>query len=251
MSDRDDNHSTKKTHGTHTIRASKGGGGGKWLIAAGAAAVILGGGYFAYQSMTPSANTQAAYNDQYDDPYGSDPLRAGPIDREEEPLAEGAALDDSANAPAPAARRASTPARASTTPRRTTVAEADVPEETIGVMPVNATVSDSEEIIVNPPRRPVWTRTPNARRLSAFYPESDLNRGREGEARLSCTVADGGALDCARASETSAGFGRAALRVARTYRHSTTLADGSDATGTPVNLRVLFRLADEDRRSRG
>jgi TonB family protein len=243
-------HDDHGTHGAHTVRASKGGSGGKWLLGALAAVVLVGGGYAAYQTFGNGQNndTQTAYNDSYaDDPYASDPLRAGPIEQSDDITAETASTDAAAPAAAPAQRSS---ARSATRSSSTTVAQGDVPEETIGIMPVNA-VQDSDEIIVNAPRRPVWTRTPNPRRLSAFYPESDLNRGREGEASLRCTVVDNGALDCLRASETSSGFGRAALRVARTYRHAPTLADGSDATGTPVNLRVLFRLADEDQRGRG
>ena len=88
---------------------------------------------------------------------------------------------------------------------------------------------------------------PSARRLAAYYPDRLLQRGREGEARLRCTVRAGGALDCARVEETP-GFGTAALRVARTLRHAPQLADGSDAPGAAVNLRVVFRLSEEERR---
>jgi hypothetical protein len=49
-------------------------------------------------------------------------------------------------------------------------------------------------------------------------------------------------------SETPGGFGNAALRVSRTLRHASRRADGSNATGTPVNLRVVFRIDDNQRR---
>ena len=119
--------------------------------------------------------------------------------------------------------------------------------------PINATsddaaYTDGEDLVVTAAPRPIWERTPTARRLSALYPERALERGREGEARLHCTVLEGGAPDCARISETPGGFGPAAERVARTFRHSSTLADGSDATGSPVNLRVVFRIDDNTRR---
>jgi TonB family protein len=81
-----------------------------------------------------------------------------------------------------------------------------------------------------------------------MYPERARARGREGEARLHCIVQAGGALDCERVSATPGGFGHAALRVARTLRHAPTLADGTDATGSPVRLRVVFRMEDADRR---
>ena len=40
------------------------------------------------------------------------------------------------------------------------------------------------------------------------------------------------------------------MRVARSYRHATKRADGSDATSTPVILRVVFRMEEDERSSR-
>ena len=121
-------------------------------------------------------------------------------------------------------------------------------------MPVNAsgdelaTTANNDDIVVTAPLRPIWDRTPSARRLSAFYPDRALQRGREGEARLHCIVQNGGALDCDKISETpGGGFGNAALRVSRSLRHAAVRRDGADATGTPVNLRVVFRLEDDRR----
>lgn len=231
------------SHDATTIRASKGGGnGGKWLLGALGAVVLLGGGYYAWKSMGPSdrTNIDAAYNDTYED----DPLRAGPIEPDQNVPAESASTDESAAPPASAERR-SAPAR-----RSTARAEA-VPEETIGITPASmttaSTMEDSEEVIVRGIARPIWANVPSERRLSQLYPERALNRGREGEASLHCTVLDGGALDCSRVSETSSQFGTAALRVSRTLRHASQLADGSTAAGTPVNLRVVFRMKDEQR----
>jgi TonB family protein len=117
-------------------------------------------------------------------------------------------------------------------------------------MPVTATSQDSEEIVVPGARRPVWARAPSARRLSSLYPERALEYGREGEASVRCTVQNGGALSCVRVSETPAhaGFGHAALRVARMFRHAPQRWDGSAAAGSAINLRVVFRMADDDRR---
>jgi TonB family protein len=159
-------------------------------------------------------------------------------------IGEDAATDETVAAPASAAPR-STPAR---TQRSTLTSDEAIPEATIGITPINATTTaDSEEVYVTAPRRPVWTRTPSERRLSALYPTRALERGNEGEARLRCTVQESGALDCVRVEETP-GFGNAALRVARTFRHAPTLADGGDAVGTPVNMRVVFRIDDGERR---
>jgi TonB family protein len=230
-------------HGATTIRASKGGGASKWLIGGVAAVVIAGGAYAAWK--TVGSGQQQSTEIAYEDPYAEDPLRAGPLEAAENAPAEAASAEQEA---APAA-----PRRAAAPPRRATASSEVVPEETIGVTPASVTeeeVAEAEtgdDIIVRARPRPVWTRTPSERRLTSLYPARALERGREGEARLSCTVQEGGALACATVEETPGGFGNAALRVARTYRHSPTRADGTDATGTPVNLRVVFRLEDEER----
>lgn len=234
-------------HDEVTIQA--GGGRAKWLIGAAAAVVVLGGGYLAWANFGPSqdysqdqAQDYAQDNTSYGESYEPEPLRAGPLEPDRDALTDGAEED----APQTQAETRLAPRR---TPARPPAIPAAVPEETIGVA---LAAADSDEIVVTGVRRPIWVRTPSARRLSALYPERALERGREGEARLHCIVQDGGALDCERASETPGGFGNAALRVARGYRHSTTLADGSDAVGSPVNLRVVFRIADDDdRRRRG
>lgn len=226
-----------------TVRASKGGGAGKWLLG-GLVAVVLGGaGYLAWKNYapTPAPETQTAYND----PYAADTQHASPLPPMQ--ASENPASRDESVAPAAAS---TTPAAAA--PRassRSAAAKPAVPEEVIGITPASevAEATPDENIIVNAPTRPVWSRTPSARRLAALYPVVAQEQGREGEAELHCTVQQSGALDCVRVTETR-GFGNAALRVASTFRHAALLADGRDATGTPVNLRVLFRLPPEDRR---
>lgn len=228
-------------HGAATIRASRGGG-GKLLLGAVAVAILAGGGYFAWKTYgTPSNSAQSAYNDSYaSSTYDNDPLRGATREADDDTLADTASADTTA--PAPAEPRAMQ--------RSTTAREPVVAEETIGITPISATseASDGEDIVVTAAPRPIWVRTPSARRLSALYPERALERGREGEARLHCTVQGDGGLDCARMEETPGGFGPAALRVARTLRHAPQLGDGRDATGTPVNLRVVFRMDENERR---
>ncbi len=227
-------------HGASEIRASKGsgGGGGKWLLGALAAVVLVGGGYAAYRTMTPAqTDDQYAINNEYDDAD----LRASPLG---EPSSSTAIDDENAVAGAVAA-----PPRQRARTRQ--YAEADpVPETTIGITPINATsdetVDESESVIVTPPRGPVWSRVPTARRLAALYPARALEREREGEARLACIVQQTGRLACENVEQTP-GFGGAALRVANTLEHSPYRADGSSAIGTPVNLRVVFRMEDGDR----
>ena len=221
-----------------TVHARKGGNAGKWL-AGGLIAVVLGGaGYMAWKNTAQNATeTQTAAND----PYAADSMHAGPL----APSSENSA-SPGASATAPAITQ-SAPALK---PARPTTS-APVPQETIGVTPVSSSTQDfaasDESIVVNAPRHPVWSRMPSSRRLSALYPVVAQEQGREGEAQLHCTVLQTGALNCARISETR-GFGNAALRVAGTLRHAPRFADGSDAVGEAVNLRVVFRLPPEERR---
>lgn len=236
---------TPKTE-TH---ASKGSG-MKWLGGAALAAVLLGGGYYAWSQYGPSQSN--ASNEQSYAQNGEAPLHAGALPSQTgesvaSPNESGstfAAGTQTADA-TPAHRRASSRA-----------APAPAAEEVIGVTPASATSSasavsqDDEPIIVEGQRRPVWTHTPSAWRLAATYPARALEEGREGEASLHCTVLNNGALDCAPVAEypARAGFGGAALRVAHMYRHAQTRRDGKDAIGSPVNLRVVFRIDDNTRR---
>lgn len=223
------------------------GGAGRWLIGAAAAALVLVSGYALYTNYGPSeSGTQSAFNDSYESTT-AEPLRANSLD-DDASIADGASTD--AMLPSSAVASSSESAR-TTTPRRSTAAQRTVvaSEETIGITPASATVDETgDDIIVRAAPRPIWVRTPSARRLTTLYPRIALDRGREGEARLACIVEDGGSLDCETVSATS-GFSGAAQRVAHTFRHAPQLADGSSATGTPVNLRVLFRLEEE--RNRG
>lgn len=231
----------KKSPASKDIHTSKGGGGSKLLIGAAALVILAGAGFAAWQNFAPSqsANPQSAYNESYAD----EPMSAGPLDSSDSLSAESASIEDESIAE-PAAAETPRPAPA----RRQSARTEPVPEQTIGITPASATTTspvDDDEIVVTA-RRPVWTQTPSARRLSALYPANALDRGREGEAALACVVEERGALDCDRVSSTP-GFGNAALRVSRTFRHSTTLANGESAVGTPVNLRVVFRIEDEQR----
>jgi protein TonB len=233
-------------------RYDYGGNGRKWLIGVAAAAVLLGGGYLVVKNWPQGGRTveTASVKTAYDadapayvaPPPSSANAQAGPT--------ESAALSTAAPSTTAATAPPDTPERTKARPRRATPAAA-VPEEIVGVTPASVVASDSDnEVVITANRRPVWVRTPNARRLSALYPARALERGREGEASLRCTVEANGALDCVRAGEypAHAGFGTAALRVASRYRHAPTRWDGTAAAGTPVNLRVVFRIEDDGRR---
>lgn len=226
-------------------RHAKGNDGQKWLAGAALAALVLGGGYYALKNLPASQSTSAevasteAMVDSpstYSAPSSTSPSFQGSPSTSE--TASSAAVDDT-SATTTARRRATAKA-----------APAPVPEQVVGITPASITTDNSDEIVVTPGRRPVWASVPSQRRLSGLYPTRALERGREGEASVSCTVLDAGALDCVRVSEypANSGFGNAALRVAKGFRHSARRADGSAAYGTPVNLRVVFRIDDGDRR---
>lgn len=218
----------------------------KWLAGAAAAAVLLGGGYFAWQNSNqtdPNRTEIAAYDSDMD--------RAGPLTDEEReelerPEAQPAA---SGEQPARALDRSNRPQQRQAAAQR---ASAEPAEAVIDVGPTNiayeASYVNEDDIIVEGRRAPIWQSTPNATRLADVYPAMALERGQEGEAQVQCTVQEGGAMDCTRISESDPTFGRAALRVARMFRHAPARADGSSAAGTAVNLRVHFRLAEDDGR---
>ncbi|MCR6646107.1 MAG: energy transducer TonB [Terricaulis sp.] len=212
------------------------GGGGKWLLGAAAAIVLIGGGYAVVQNFSqPQEQTESAFNTPADS-YGLSEVSPAEETRNQDL----AALDSPQAEPAAATPAAPTRRAA---PQRTE----PVPEATIGITPASATTNANDDEIVVTARRPVWASTPSPRRLSAMYPERALERGQEGEARLACVVQARGALNCEQVEASPGGFGNAALRVARTFRHADTLANGQSAEGTPLNLRVVFQIADEDR----
>jgi TonB family protein len=226
----------------------------KWLAGAAAAAVLLGGGYYAWSH---SAQNQTANNEPTTELADNSASFSAPSEfataaNEPTTVEQGAAIapapDMATTHAAPLATKSMATAKAPT--KKTQTAALEVPEQVIGVSTVEASATDSDELIVRGARRPVWRYQPSATRLSEYYPAFALERGREGEASLHCTVGEKGALQCATVSEypAKAGFGRAALQVARTFRHADTRSDGSRAYGTPVNLRVMFRMAEDERR---
>lgn len=218
----------------------------KWVAGAAAAAVLLGGGYYAWKNSTPNtAPSEIADNTAtFASPAASEDVSpSAPNDL----ALNDAQVEKGATASATTETQIATAAPAKQAKARVA---APIPEETIGVSRGATNVSQTDELVVSPSRRPVWRYTPTAERLSEYYPANALDRGREGEASLRCTVGEKGVLDCVRISETpeKSGFGAAALRVAHTFRHAPQRWDGRDAVGTPLNLRVLFRMADSERR---
>lgn len=247
MSDNSDPAETPRTTTTtpHTTSSEHGGGARKWIIGAAAAALLVGGGIWAWNAR-PQQDQQVA-DAAYDQSEGStDAVRAAAIPQETAPAASTASVDAAPPA-ATSSTRAATRTRRASTERTRTAAYYNTPAEaTIGVTPASY-ASDSDDIIVPGARRPVWTATPSARRLTRLYPDSALQRGREGDAQLACTVQQTGRLACNTVSATRGGFGPAAQRVAASFRHATALPNGRDMVGTPVNLHVAFRLEENER----
>jgi hypothetical protein len=89
----------------------------------------------------------------------------------------------------------------------------------------------------------VWTQRPSSRRISDLYPRSALNEGVGGRVVLDCRVLGNLSVSCSVASETpsGAGFGRAALSAASSYRARATLSDGSSSVGSTTRIAVNFQ----------
>jgi len=89
----------------------------------------------------------------------------------------------------------------------------------------------------------VWAQRPSSRRIADLYPRSALNDGVGGRVVLDCRVLGDLSVSCSVASETpsGAGFGRAALSAANSYRARATLSDGSSAVGSSTRIAVNFQ----------
>ncbi|MBL8548506.1 MAG: TonB family protein [Hyphomonadaceae bacterium] len=209
---------------------SDGGGWKNWAIGAVLAVILVGGGYAAYRTFGPSHQERPT-----SDLAANDPSALSPYDSDQLPAPE---IAPEPEAPPPQ------------TMKRPKVVPAPEPiEAVVGIAPEEEPPT-TDEIVVAGARRPIWAQTPSRRRLSTIYPERELQDGREGEAQLTCTVLPDGALDCTRVSETSIGFGRAALRLSRMYKHAPERWDGAAAAGSTLNLRVVFRMSEDSRRRR-
>lgn len=90
---------------------------------------------------------------------------------------------------------------------------------------------------------PKWVRTPNSFDFATMYHEVDVNVTIGGKALMSCVIAPDGKMSaCSVISETpsGAGFGRAALYLARYFRISPTTEPGYSVTGSKIFIPINF-----------
>ncbi len=110
-------------------------------------------------------------------------------------------------------------------------------------IPVSSNPSPATAQPPAPAARVIWTQTPSARRVAELYPSAAASAGTGGRVVLDCLVQPALTVECSVVSSTpaGAGFDRAALRLASSYRARATRSDGSSAIGERTRVGVNFQ----------